>query len=312
MRFSQAFDPSSISAETISLKDGTGALHQGEIRLGEGNMTLFFKPYRPLRPGMEYLVEVNEEMRGEDQRPLSGKRRWQFQVAYDSPLKVVEREPKDGLLEAETTITLVFNRRVSPRSLQGGDLLLEGGGLPHKGSYGLDSSGKVLLFQPFSRLPPRTRFVLHLPPGLSDQDGNGLELESPLVFRTKGAGEGEATDAFFAQHRLQHGGGTGSLSAYFGGGVSGTKGASPPWVAKVLRVLRRKGYLDPSLGTSLDSPAGLSRYKAALLVDSARQRGAAMTSQERKLVGKLVQEFQPEMARLGRLKSDGGVEISAL
>jgi hypothetical protein len=74
----------------------------------------------------------------------------------------------------------------------------------------------------------------------------------------------------------------------------------------VLRVLRRKGYLDPALAAGLDSPAGVTRYRVALLVDSARERQAAMTAYERKLVERLAEEFRPELARLGRDQGPGG------
>lgn len=328
VRFSRPYDPASVTPESLVVRGAGGVAHSGDIHLGKGDRVLHLRPHSPFQGGVEYQVEVARGLRDPAGASLEGKNRWSFRVAHGSALKVVAVEPADRQLAAETTLTLTFNRPVDPRALQAGEVILEGGGLPHKGSMLLDSTKKILLFQPYARLPPRTEFVLHLPPGLADLEGNGLELEEPLRFRT---GKEEATSsdaALFARHL----GGAGAVSpaarlAAAGesppgaggeaGGVpalapAGGAGAPPEWVPQVLRVLRRKGYLDPALAGSLESPAGLTRYKTALLVDSARDRQVAMTPYERKLLARLLDEVRPELARLGRADVDPQAETPLL
>lgn len=264
--------------------------------MAQGDRVLVLAPYDPFTPGRKYKVEVEREVATKAGVTLQGKNHWVFQVAHGSGLKIVKVEPTGRELDSETTITLAFNRPLDPRSLDSGEMVLEGGNIPHKGSFYLGPEKRLLLFQPFSRLPPRTEFVLHLPAGLADLEGNPLELEKPLRFHTgKGAPEGGVAN-LMAKHL--GGGSVKSPSAYMEA-ATGTRPV-PDWVPKVLKVLKRKGYLDPALAGGIDRRNSLTRYKAALLVDSARNRQAAMTSYEKKIVERLASEFSPEMTRLGR------------
>lgn len=296
VRFTRAFDPRTVSAEAVGLVDEEGHRHPGVIRMAQGDKVLVLAPYDPLVAGRKYKVEVDREVATAEGERLVGKNHWVFQVAHGSGLKVVKVEPEGRELDSETTITLAFNRALDPRSLDSGEIVLEGGNIPHKGSFFLGPEKRLLLFQPFSRLPPRTEFVLHLPPGLTDLEGNALALEQPLRFHT-GRAEAEAGAADLMAKHL--GGGTVKRPSEYLGAASGT-GPVPEWVPKVLKVLKRKGYLDPALAGGIESRGALTRYKAALLVDSARDRQAAMTAYEKKIVEKLSTEFASEMTRLGR------------
>ena len=54
------------------------------------------------------------------------------------------------------------------------------------------------------------------------------------------------------------------------------------------------------------------RYKAALLVDSARTRVGSMTPQEKAALRRLVLEFAPEMGHMGRRMAGAPASSSAL
>jgi Tol biopolymer transport system component len=296
VRFSRAFDPRTVSAEAVHLVAEDGRRHPGVIRMAQGDRVLILSPYDAFTRGKKYKVRVDPEVSAVDGEKIGGKTHWLFQVAHGSGLKIVKVEPEGRELDSETTITLAFNRPLDPTSLDSGEMVLEGGSIPHKGSYYLGPEKRLLLFQPFSRLPPRTEFVLHLPAGLADKEGNPLELEQPLRFHTaRTAPEGGVAD-LMAKHL---GGGSVKRPSAYLEAASGPRSV-PEWVPKVLKVLKRKGYLDPALAGGLDRRASLTRYKAALLVDSARNRQAAMTPYEKKIVERLASEFSPEMTRLGR------------
>lgn len=296
VRFSRAFDPRSVSAEAVRLIAEDGRRHPGVIRMAQGDRLLILAPYDPLVRGRKYKVEVDREVSAVGGEGLQGKDHWLFQVAHGTGLKIVNVEPAGRELDSETTITLAFNRPLDPRSLDSGEMVLEGGSIPHKGSFYLGPEKRLLLFQPFSRLPPRTEFVLHLPAGLSDLEGNSLELDEPLRFHT-GRGKPEGGVANLMAKHL--GGGSVKRPSEYLEAATGAQPV-PGWVPKVLKVLKRKGYLDPALAGGIDRRGSLTRYKAALLVDSARGRQAAMTSYEKKIVERLATEFSPEMTRLGR------------
>ncbi len=303
-RFVGPFDPSSVDAKALVLKDEEGNPVAGELRMVEGDSTLVLVPYQALRPGVGYRAELSRTIRDPAGRTLTGRTEWGFRVAHGSPLTVVEVEPR-GELGLESPITLRFNRPVDPATLGSGELVLEGGGIPHKGSHILDESGTLLLFQPHSRLPPGTELVLHLPAGLADREGHPVELAKPLRFATPRSASSQGADAILARHLPSRGGERSGDPMARLHETEGEPDADrvPRWVPAVLRGLKGKGYVDPALAAGLDGSGTLTRYRAALMVDSARQRTAAMSRHERAAVDRLLEEFGSELGRMGRVQT---------
>jgi hypothetical protein len=169
----------------------------------------------------------------------------------------------------------------------------------YSGNTILGADGTSLLFVPHRRLPNKTELTLVLPPGLADTQGNGIEMPKPLVFTTRFEEKEAASDvgSILARHAGTAPGAV-NASSYLRDGGSGDV-ASGDWAHKAFVDLARKGYVDRNLAGDLTRGVPLTRYKSALLVESAMKSAQLMTADETEVVQKLAQEFKTELRSLG-------------
>jgi len=297
-RFSKALDPATVQAGSIMLFDGRGAKLAGEVLFPDGNDTLQLTPYDKLKAGQRYRVFVAQNLRSSTGDALQGAHVFSFETATGSPLVVADYEPK-GFLGATADITLHFNRAVASDTLSTGKVFLSAKNQTYGGNTILGMDGLSLLFVPHRRLPNKTEFTLVLPPGLADRQGNELVLDKPIVFSTRYEEKEAAADVGSILER--HGGGNVAgpdTAAYLQNGK--TDGVGPKsWAYKSLVALSRKGYVDKNLGGELGRGTPLTRYKTALLVESAMKSLRLMTSDEAEQVKRLTTEFKGELHSLG-------------
>lgn len=300
VRFTTPFDPRSVGEGAVRVEDEHGRRFPGEIRMVARDTTLVLTPYEPFPPGVVLRVAVSDQVRAAKGSPLEGKRSWRFRTSRTGSLSVVRVEPEDKVLETDSAITVVFDRPVDTDTLRAGDLVLEGAGVEHSGSIVWDETSTIMIFAPHVRLAPGTDYQLHLPVGLSDREGKGMEDATPLAFRTRAQGSGP--DHSRSLDHLGSGrAGVGDLARMFdsGSGRGPGPGAVPQWVLPSFLALKQKGYLPVDITRTLTRRSVLTRHRAAMIVEGARKRLGGMSRAERLVVQKLEQEFGRELASMG-------------
>jgi len=174
----------SIKAAFQISPDVPGSLEWADER------TVRFKPARDLRRDAEYQVTVGPEAKAADGNSLDGAYRFRFRtVGY---LEVAQVIPASGTedVEAESTITVIFNRPVVPlttlSSLPVGrteegliafDPLIEGSG------EWLNTS--IYVFTPAEPLVGGTTYTARIAAGLTDTTGGILADETVWSFSTQ-------------------------------------------------------------------------------------------------------------------------------
>ncbi len=297
-RFSKPLDPSTVAAGSIMLFDGRGSKVAGEVLFPDGNDTLQLTPYEKLKTGQRYRVFISQNLRSVNGEKLPKAVVWSFTTNHGSPLLVADFEPK-GFLGARSDITIHFNRAVSSDSLSTGKVFLKVKDQTYGGNTILGTGGKSLLFVPHRKLPNKCDLTLVLPPGLSDEQGNELVLNKPLIFSTKYADKATAHNVSSILKRHNKGKKDSlNTSSYLRNKKASGVGPKS-WIYKNLLALFRKGYVDRNLSGDLSRGTPLTRHKSALMVESAMKSVGLMAPEDATRVRKLAEEFKNELHWLG-------------
>ena len=297
--FTNPLNPETIDSSSVMLFDSKGAKVPGEVAFPEGDYTLQLKPYSPLVSGNTYRVFVSQNVTSSTGEKLNGAHVWSFTVAHQSPLAIIGYEPK-GFLKADSDITIHFNRPVDPKSIQTGQFFLKTGTESFSGNTIVGMGGKSLLFVPHRRFPNNSELTLVVPPGLTDTTGQELVMDTPVRFSVRYKNDTGAS--FVTQLIEKHSRKEKNDSSLALKGLSKIDSKELIYgtpLYKKLVALFDKGFIDKNLGGDLERKTTLSRYKAALLVESAIKNMQLMTSAQKQDVRALAGEFKSELQSLG-------------
>jgi Tol biopolymer transport system component len=296
--FTKALNPASIDATGVMLFDSKGQKIPGNVEFPEGDFKLTLKPYAPLTAGEKYRVFVSQNITSADGEKLKGSLIWSFGVASSTPLQIIDYEPK-GFLGPSDDVTLHFNRPLDSKSINTGQFFLKHGSDNYSGNTIVGMGGKSLLFVPHRRYPNNSELTLVVPPGLTDTGGRELEMEKPITFSVKFKADSGASvvDSLIERHS-QHKVSTGAELSVLGKTKTESISVGSTVYEKLLSLLD-KGFIDKNLGGDLSRKNVLSRYKAALLVESAIKNMQLMPSAQKTEVRALANEFKAELHSLG-------------
>ena len=182
--FDQAMDQNTTSA-ALSIQNNLGEMIEGNISWPD-QLTLRFSPKQPLSPGLIYGASLSSSAKNIEGVNLSDS--FQFEIRVAGELMVSQVFPADGTqdVEANSVITVVFNRPVVPLKIKG-----ESENLPNpistipiikgKGEW-LNSS--VYIFHPLEPLRSSTTYEVKVIAGLEDTIGSKLTKTYSWEFGT--------------------------------------------------------------------------------------------------------------------------------
>ncbi len=182
--FDRAMDRASVEAAFQVSPEVGGDIEWPDER------TIRFKPVRDFKRDAEYQVTVGPRAKATDGNPLDGAYRFRFRTVGYLEVAQVIPAPDAEDIEAESTITVMFNRPVVPltaiSSLPVGGA---GGGLftldpPITGS-GEWLNTSIYVFTPAEPLPGGTTYTARIAAGLTDTTGGVLAEDYTWSFSTQ-------------------------------------------------------------------------------------------------------------------------------
>jgi len=181
--FDRAMDKNSVESALLVGQDRPGNVEWADDR------TVSFKPGRALERDTEYTVTVGPEAKAADGEPIDGAYRFRFRtVGY---LEVAQVIPAPGTeeAEAESTITVIFNRPVAPLTAVSDPAYAE---LPQPVAFDppLEGEGEwlntsIYTFTPEEPLAGGTTFTALIEAGLEDTTGGVLAEDYEWSFSTQ-------------------------------------------------------------------------------------------------------------------------------
>jgi len=180
--FDRPMDKSSVEAAFLVGPDVSGNIEWADER------SVSFKPDRDLERDTEYYVTVGSEAKASDGNPLDGAYRFRFRtVGY---LEVAQVVPGPGAqdVEADGTVTVIFNRPVVPLTAVSDPVYAE---LPQPVTFDppIEGDGEwlntsIYVFAPDEPLAGGTTYSARIEAGLTDTTGGILAEDYAWSFST--------------------------------------------------------------------------------------------------------------------------------
>ena len=151
--------------------------------------TVRFKPARDLKRDAEYLATIGAEAKASDGNPLDGANRIRFRTVGYLEVAQVIPAPDTEDVEADSTVTAIFNRPVVPLTAISDPGYAD---LPQPISFDppIEGSGEwlntsIYVFTPAEPLAGGTTYTARIAAGLSDTTGGVLAEDTVWPFSTQ-------------------------------------------------------------------------------------------------------------------------------
>jgi len=185
--FSEAMDPSTISASTFTLMQGITSVSGTVSYVG---VTATFAPSSGLIPGAAYTATVTSGAKDLAGNALAGNYIWSFTAGSStntSAPTVISTTPANGALGVATgsDIAATFSGPMNPLTITSATFTLQQGATPVSGT--VTYIGTTATLAPSSSLAPDTAYTATITNGAQDLAGNALAGNYVWSFTT-GAG----------------------------------------------------------------------------------------------------------------------------
>jgi methionine-rich copper-binding protein CopC len=184
--FSEALDPTSVTAESFSLEDFDGGPVPGVVSVS--GPVAEFDPDTDLAEETDYVVRLTTDIRDAAGNAMAAPYGWTFTTEDATPPIVVATTPAHGSTEVSPTITLSveFSEVVDPASVNFSSFTVaETGGAAVLGFVGVD--GMTATFAPTAPLDSETEYTARVTTSITDVAGNSLAEDVEWEFRTADA-----------------------------------------------------------------------------------------------------------------------------
>lgn len=183
--FSEALDPTSVTAANFVLSIGTTIGVAGTLSYDASSSTVTFIPAAPLTAGTTYTVRVS------GMKDVSGNTMflttWTFTtggVADTTPPTVTAVAPASGATRVSVlaVVSVTFSESVDPTTLAAG-IQVAAGATPVAGSVTCDAVNRVATFTPSAALASQTLYTVTVA-GVKDLAGNTMTAAFTSTFTT--------------------------------------------------------------------------------------------------------------------------------
>ncbi|MBA1443921.1 MAG: Ig-like domain-containing protein [Chromatiales bacterium] len=187
VRFSEAIDPASVTAASLTLADG-GVEPVSFAFSAENTLVTLTPSDGLLEPGADYTITVDTAVTDAAGNALTALFTSGFTTASPdvTPPQVAAISPLDGAtgVSIASRIQLTFSESVASASVNGTTFQVSAGGNPVAGTLELQSGDTQASFLPNTPLPLDTLVVTSLTDGITDLAGNPLAGTLNFSFTT--------------------------------------------------------------------------------------------------------------------------------
>ena len=179
IHFSERVNPLTVTTSTFFIdRAATGARQDGTVEVSADGLSALFTPSEPLAPSTTYRVQASsiQDLAGLTMSGSTTRSSFTTAEGADGTApSVVAVSPPDGAtnVAANVRVSVQMSERMSPLSLDEGDMSVRAGGVPVPGSVSLDASQTLLTFTSTQPYPGGVLLEVDLS-GLTDVVGNGL------------------------------------------------------------------------------------------------------------------------------------------
>lgn len=187
VRFSEAIDPASVTAASLTLTDG-GVEPVSFAFSAENTLVTLTPSDGLLEPGADYTITVDTAVTDAVGNALTALFTSGFATASPdvTPPQVAAISPLDGAtgVSIAARIQVTFSESIAPASVNGTTFQVSAGGNPVAGTLELQSGDTQASFLPNTPLPLDTLVVTSLADGITDLVGNPLAGTLNFSFTT--------------------------------------------------------------------------------------------------------------------------------
>jgi hypothetical protein len=194
--FSEAMDPATINATTVTLRDPANNLVPATLSYNATSRVATLNPSASLDFGTTYTATVLGGSGGAKDlagNPLAADRVWTFTTVFDTtPPTINSISPASGATGVSRTanVTATFSEAVDPASVNGSTFVLVNAatGTAVSATLAISSNGRTVTLNPVATLPSLTQFTARVvggPAGIKDLVGNPLVADRVWSFTTR-------------------------------------------------------------------------------------------------------------------------------
>ena len=188
--FSEAIDPATITASSVTLTAGTTPVPATRTLTGAGT-TLTLDPDADLAPDTTYTVTLTGAIEDTAGNPLaSAPITWDFTTAADDPPPGDTTPPtlqsRTPVIDAtdvavDTDVSATFSEAIDPATITASSVTLTAGTTPVPATRTLTGAGTTLTLDPDADLAPDTTYTVTLTGAIEDTAGNPL-ASAPITW----------------------------------------------------------------------------------------------------------------------------------
>jgi fibronectin type 3 domain-containing protein len=185
--FSLALDPSTVTASTFTLKDGTTAV-AGTVSYDGPTTTASLTPSAPLIAGQTYTARLDPSIATPAGGTLGTAVTWSFTVSASAgPPTIVSTTPAAGATSVSRSapITVGFSRSMDPTTINGATITLaDASGAAVAATVTYDSTSKTATLQPSATLAGQASYTATVTTGAKAADETPLAANVSWTFTT--------------------------------------------------------------------------------------------------------------------------------
>lgn len=181
--FSEAIDPTSVTAASFTLMDGTTPV-LGTVTYSSGTAT--FTPAVSLSPSTVYTAKITTGVKDLAGNALGSNYSWQFRTSAPdtTPPTVTSTSPVNSAtaVAIDSAVTATFSEPVDPATITTAEFTLMNGTTPVSGT--VTYSGATATFTPSASLATNTLYTAMITTGVKDLAGNAMSVNYSWSFQT--------------------------------------------------------------------------------------------------------------------------------
>jgi len=181
--FSEALDPDSVGASSVTLSDGSNDI-SGSVALASNNSTIVFTPGADLDGETTYTVTVSGTVTDVAGNALASDDSWSFMTVDATAPTITGRSPAPGAgnVAVTTTIEATFSEALDPDSVAADAIVVTDSSGNVAGTISLSSNDTVVVFTPATDLTEGMLYSVTVSGAIADLAGNPLGADDNWSF----------------------------------------------------------------------------------------------------------------------------------
>ncbi|MEI9952449.1 MAG: Ig-like domain-containing protein [Pseudomonadota bacterium] len=186
--FSEAMDPTTITASTFLVKQGTKPI-RGSVKYDAASNTATFSPDAPLDFDLEYTATITTDVQASGGAALAEDYSWAFTTSESvdrAPPTVISTLPADDStgVPLDAAVSATFSEAMDPATVSKTTFTVKQGTTTIAGTVTLDAATNTATFTPTAPLLANLFYTATINTGAKDVDGLALAMNYTWGFTT--------------------------------------------------------------------------------------------------------------------------------